>query len=474
MTMIPSISQTTGVKWRAIASPRSTEAHGRSPWWALFFVFALVGFQVSLVLLGGTQLRLPLRIGSYAASIGLIVFAPPRPGAHPSYRVALWVILILIVSFLHPDRNSVAAAVAQIMLYVAVLGPLAWMSGLRFDRSHFRLVVLTLWGFYCASAALGVLQVYNPGRFSGDISINIAENQFYLNTMSVTLASGERVLRPMGLTDVPGGAGIGGLNAILLGFGILLSERSRILRYLAVGGMIVGLFVIYISCVRTNLLMAGLTVIALCVALLRRGNWPAVWTVLLCMIVVALVGTTWAVTVGGDSISDRFMTLLEADPGTVVYDNRGRFLHHTLEFSLFQYPFGAGLGRCGLVSGYFGTNQNLLYSEMMWSSLLYDGGIGLMAAYAIILIVALRVAWRIGTVAAGGWLSVWGAVVFAQTLGGIGASFGYPIFCMQSGMEIWLLNACLFAVWRSSSSGVRGYGQDPSPLHYVARKPMYA
>src|SRR5687768_6503772 len=92
---------------------RTGQSEGASPWWALGFLFLLIGFQVGLVVLGGTPLRLPLRTGAFGASLALAVLVRSRQWAHPSYRIAIWVAVMLAVSLLHPERNSLAAAVAQ-------------------------------------------------------------------------------------------------------------------------------------------------------------------------------------------------------------------------------------------------------------------------------------------------------------------------------------------------------------------------
>jgi hypothetical protein len=40
-----------------------------------------------------------------------------------------------------------------------------------------------------------------------------------------------------------------------------------------------------------------------------------------------------------------------------------------------------------------------------------------------------------------------GAMVFAYDVGALAMTFNYPIFISQSGLEFWILNACLFAAW---------------------------
>jgi hypothetical protein len=40
-----------------------------------------------------------------------------------------------------------------------------------------------------------------------------------------------------------------------------------------------------------------------------------------------------------------------------------------------------------------------------------------------------------------------GAMVFAYDVAALAMTFNYPLFIGQSGLEFWIINACLFAAW---------------------------
>ena len=70
-----------------------------------------------------------------------------------------------------------------------------------------------------------MLQVIFPGRFQPRISQVVEEQGVIAEGLKIELANGERVLRPMGLTDVPGGAATAGMYAIVFGAGFLLTAH---------------------------------------------------------------------------------------------------------------------------------------------------------------------------------------------------------------------------------------------------------
>jgi hypothetical protein len=117
-----------------------------------------------------------------------------------------------------------------------------------------------------------------------------------------------------------------------------------------------------------------------------------------------------------------------------------------------QYPFGAGQGRWGMMNYYFGTPDPAIWSEIMWTSWLYDGGILLIIANIAALAIAMRIAWKIGTDISTPHASVYGVMILAYNVAGLAATFVYPVFCRQDGMDLWLLNACAYAAWRGTKA----------------------
>lgn len=411
--------------------------------WLTLFVLVNVLFAVGLFFLGNTSLRLPLRIGVYAASLGFLFLVKGRGQRHPASVLFDLIAAVLILGLLNPDRSSWTAGVAQISLYLAVLAPLVWVGRLGVDRIAFERVVLILWAFYTISAVLGALQVKYPGRFDGAVSINYDEQ--FIGAMLIKTADGTTLMRPKGLTDTAGGAGASGLLSIVLGFGILLTSRSPIVRGMVICTMIVSLFDIYLSHGRTNLVIVAVAAITLMFVLQRRKNHAKLMFLVTVIGGVILVGTSVAFTVGGETTIDRWYSLIEEDPTSVAYKNRGQFLEGMLTEDIYKYPLGAGTGRWGMMTGYFGDVSTALWAEMMWQALLYDGGIPAIVLYVVLLAVLLRVSLKIALRSKDNDIGIWAGVVAGFTMATVAASFVYPVYIKAAGLEMILLNGCLFS-----------------------------
>ena len=66
---------------------------------------------------------------------------------------------------------------------------------------------------------------------------------------------------------------------------------------------------------------------------------------------LALIGGAyvWAVSVGGDAVADRFLGLLNDGVVHTFEENRGLTIRYTMTEMLAEFPFGAGLGRWGMM-----------------------------------------------------------------------------------------------------------------------------
>jgi hypothetical protein len=418
--------------------------------WLLVFVLAGFLFELGLFVAGNTALRLPLRVGMYFTSLAFVFLIRGNSTPHPASRLIQYILAVLIVCLINPLGNELPARVGQICLYFSVLSPLIWASKLRITIQTFRRLVVIMWFFYTASAVMGVLQVEYPGKFDGALSANFDDQSIMPHVF--VLADGTKIIRPKGLTDVPGGASTGGVYSIVLGTGLLLTTRSNFLRIAAIAGMVAGLFCIFICQMRTNLIITGIATVSLIFVLIYRRDYGRAGFFLAIAFAVALVGKSAAFSVGGKSTVDRFLTLVASDPGTVFYANRGGFVDEVVHNATHQYPLGAGLGRWGMVSHYFGDPAASLWAEMMWQALLYDGGIPLMLLYIALIVVLMRTALRQALRQRDRDLACWAGVVFGYTLAALAASFVFPIFADSEGMDVLLINASLFGVCMTSDS----------------------
>ena len=202
----------------------------------------------------------------------------------------------------------------------------------------------------------------------------------------------------------------------------------------------------YLCQVRSLLVMAGVCELTLLALLLFTGRISRLVGLLGAMGAVVPGAFALALAIGGKAMTDRLTTLVQSDPGTVYYANRGRFLDATLNQYLPLYPLGAGLGRWGMVHAHFGNATDGLWVEIQWTAWVFDGGFPMVLLYAGAIFVAswgcLKVALRrIGSVDPS--LSLWGAVIVAYNVGALAVCFNYPLFEGTGGVEFWLLNMAL-------------------------------
>ncbi|MGG6265138.1 hypothetical protein ACQ4M3_06770 [Leptolyngbya sp. AN03gr2] len=425
------------------------------PQFSWLHCFVLIQFLLQILLLfpDVSEFRIFFRAGAFALSLGLLWKVPKTGIDHPAKRWAIAVLCIMALQlFWHPYINSIPAGLAQCLMYLAILAPLFWVSRLTLTDEGFRWLIYLLWGFHTLSSIVGVLQVYYPELFQFAISSVIEEGKFGGDQLRITLANGAYIYRPSGLSDVPGSAATSGFYALLLGTGMALQTRNLIVRLVSIASVPIGLFCIYLSQIRSTLIVSLLCLFIIGLVLLQLKRLWQVTVMFGIMIVLAVVTTHWAAGVGGEMMSDRFLTLLTESPDTVIYQSRGLFLEETIVEIIPKYPFGAGLGRWGMMNDYFGNNYNPItfpvWVEIQWTGWAYDGGIPLLIAYSGAIIAACCGVWRVISDRFSS-LQLWAGIIFAYNMGAIAITFSYPLFMSQAGMEFWLINTALFVARRS-------------------------
>jgi hypothetical protein len=430
-----------GPAWRVLQLPRS-----HVPLVFLTFEFAC---QVALLFPALAGLRVFFRSAPFVACLMLLMLPAKTPDHHPARSTAVAIVVILAVSMLHPSTNSFMAGVATVLLNLAILSPLFWVPRLRLDAVSIRRLFLLMWAFQTASAATGVLQVYFPGRFEPATASVLTDDM--LGGLKITLADGSRIFRPMGLTDAPGGAGIGGMYSVLFAMALWLERPRLLFRVVLLLSMGIGLFALYICQVRSLLVMLLPALVASIwsqLSELRVGRAVAIAAPVLATAVVALV---FAMAVGGDAVSGRLNTLIAGDPRALYFSNRGIFLESTLTDLLPQYPLGAGLGRWGMMLNYFGDRYNAesrpVWAEIQWTAWLIDGGVPLMLAAATGMFLALREAFRAATSKAPALrrLSGLSGMLLGYSIGIVALTFSGCPFASTLGLDFWLLNTAVFA-----------------------------
>jgi hypothetical protein len=454
----------TAVRPLPYAAPAAAPAAARVfPWVPAFVVFQLV-CQLVLVFGDVGWARLLVRMAAFGASLLLLVALRGRGSAHPAALPAGLAITVLGVAVFHPETAGLLGGAAQVALYAAVLAPLFWVPRLSgVDLPTLRRTALILWAFHSFSAGLGVLQVYRPGTFQAPVSAVVeSKGKGYAESLKITTASGAKVFRPMGLTDMPGGAAISGLYAVLLGVAFFLTRRRPLVVAAALASVGLGGACLYLSQVRALVVMTGISLVAVALVLAWRRDVKRLAVLTFSLAAMLGAGYGAAVNLAGKAVTQRLASLTQDAPTAVYYDNRGRFLEEALFQTLPRAPLGEGLGHWGMTATYFGGGgvpPKQIWVEIQWAAWIVDGGLPLLAAYLAALAVALLVAWRIARTPppspAAHDLPFWGVIVVAYSVGAVALTFSYPLFISQAGMEFWLLNAALFAAARHARRAAR-------------------
>ena len=434
------------------AAPEAVAPRGfwSSPQLVPGFVLLQLVCQIALLVEALSPLRVVFRILSFGASLVLLSLVPGRHLRHPALPFVFAAMVVTTLNMFHPETSSVLAGLAQLGIQFSIMAPLLWVTRLRMDPVTFRRTVALLFLFNAASAAVGVLQVYFPGRFQPALSTVIGSmGDAYTESLQFETATGQRVFRPFGLTDIPGGAATGAFYSVLLGSGFLISSKRGWIRALSIGGIFLGLVSLYLCQVRAIAVMLLVCMLGIAIVLALNGRLMRMTKLVLVVGGFAIVGFGGAVTIGGDTITQRWGTLLEREAGEVYYSNRGYFLDGALSYFLPKYPLGAGLGRYGMANAYFGDNQDPsrppLWAEIQWTAWIFDGGAPVLVLYPLGLLVALFWALRLAFLRDDTqefWL--WGSILFGFNMGAIAITFSYPFFMSQPGLVFWLLNAALF------------------------------
>jgi len=122
-------------------------------------------------------------------------------------------------------------------------------------------------------------------------------------------------------------------------------------------------------------------------------------------------------------------------------------LDYTLSELLYQFPFGAGLGRWGMAAGYFGTsNVPGLWAEIQITGWMIDGGVIMIALYGGAIAVTALSQFRLTGLTNHPRLAACAAVVFAANLGTAAMVISFTPFVAQIGIQYWFLAGALHGV----------------------------
>jgi hypothetical protein len=414
------------------------------------FVALLFLFNGVLLLPGTQPVRFLIRAAPYLASLVALVIArhpfaaPTAPGA---FAMAI-VLALLVVNLLHTQTQP-GAGIAQILLQLAIVSPVFWAG--RLIENHHRLMRVLAVFFACNAlgSLVGILQIYYPDRFL-PAHFSAEASSSYLESLTFLAPDGRTLVRPPGLSDLPGGAAMAGSLSAMMGLAFSARRGVRIwVRFLCFASALAGISVLYLTQVRslTWMTLAAIGVMAL-FSVRQKAIWNRGW--LACASAVLVLGAfAWAVAVGGETVRDRFLKM--SDGGVVEsYDHsRGWFWRYTFSDALERFPLGAGLGRWGVMNGYFASERPdspTLWAEIQLTGWLYDGGVPMWLAYISGLGLSLLFVFRIAlSKRCGETLPFAAVIVFCINANIVGVSFTGPAFNTAMGLQYWLLTAVTYS-----------------------------
>jgi hypothetical protein len=222
---------------------------------------------------------------------------------------------------------------------------------------------------------------------------------------------------------------------------------------------------VFLTLVRSSFLI-GLVMLTcyICVNIRQGRVATAIWIsgLGIATLAVAFLG---ALSLGGESISARFSTLLDTDPGDLYYDSRGNQVLSAFSDLLPEYPFGAGLGRWGMMYDYFGDHQNFnsppIWAEIQWPAWIVDGGFILVFLSGAALLATLHHGFFLSIRSRDARTRSMAAIIASINMGFLALTFSYPVFASTMGIQFWFLAGSLHGVLSVRRNGGANYGDQP-------------
>lgn len=426
---------------------------GRAPWgFAEVFVVSQTALPALLYLPGSQGMRLSLRVAAFLISLAAFVRwqlrQDPDHAPHPATPWVVGVLVLLALMLFHPTTASLTGGLAHLTVYFAVLAPVFWAPSLVKSPEHLaRLLGLLL---VCSgiNSMVGVLQVYDSDRWMpAELSRVVTESAVGLGPVTYVGPDGRTIVRPPGLFDTPGAVAGPGMFAALLGLVFGLSAIPLWQRAAAFVMAAAGVAAIYLSHVRVSMGVLVIMMAAYGWVMLRQGRFRKATAFGVLAGSVVVLSFAVAVTLGGESVFARFVTMFAEDPLTAYHRSRGMNLSYTLTELLYEFPLGAGLGRWGMAGGYFGSREvATLWAEIQITGWMIDGGPLLVLAYLGALVVTTISQLRLAFWTPHPRLAACAAVIVAANLGTAVMVVSYTPFVAQIGIQYWFLAGALHGV----------------------------
>ena len=226
------------------------------------------------------------------------------------------------------------------------------------------------------------------------------------------------------------------------------------MRVMCLVGGAIGMTTLFLTHVR-SLSMLAAAGMAVCAVLRFRQGRKADGAVGAMAGVAIIAGAyLWAVSVGGDAVADRFLGILNDGVFRTFDENRGLFIRYALTELLVEFPFGAGLGRWGMMQLLFGDSTMWqappIHVEIQPAGWLLDGGVPLVLLYGAAIAVSLRHTYRLAADSTIGRLQDLATVLLCVQLTVAGLCLSGPVFNTQLGIQFWAVAGAL-----AGAAGVR-------------------
>jgi hypothetical protein len=445
-----------------VESPGTVDGVRRWEWPEIFIAIQLL-WNLVLFVPGAQGYRTIARGTPYVLSGLALVYYFRNRDEHALPASTTWLTVsfgLMLLNLLHETAHWMAGG-AQIVFQLCIAAPVFWMA--RAVRSEARLHRL-LWILFAASAAgaiVGVLQVYFPATFLPPEFSGLAQslNPNLVQSLTYVGANGREIVRPPGLSDLPGGAAVSGMMTMILGLTLGMGrDRRWFTRVGCFAAAAAGMTALYLTHVRSMTMVAAGSVALFAVLRLRQGRTVEGTVSLVAGLSLVAGAYLWALAVGGEAVSDRFSGLTNEGALRVFSDQRGMFIRYTLSELLYQFPFGAGLGRWGMMQLYFGDptlwQAPPIHVEIQLTGWLLDGGIPLWLMYGGALFAAVRFSYILAVHAATkAWQDI-AIIVLCLQLILIALCMTGPVFNTQLGILFWSMTGALYGATLSARERV--------------------
>ncbi|HZR23144.1 MAG TPA: hypothetical protein VFA59_06110 [Vicinamibacterales bacterium] len=450
---------TTNDDWSAgdaADAPQKREWLPRS--FAEWFALGLTFIPAILYLPGSQSYRLIARVAAYGISVAAFTLwwfdrAGRKETRHPAERWLTFVMAWLGLMMLNPGTINSLAGIAHVTLYFSILCPLFWTPAYITRRRHLvRLLAILL---FCngLNSLIGVAQVYDPDRWMPkELSpLFMEENSAMLAASTYIGPNGRAIIRPPGLFDTPGAVCNAGTIAAVLGLIFLLEPMAWPKRAASGALAVFGMAAIYLSHVRAAFVVTlGMMVVyVILVSMQQHGKRAVGFIALAAGIIVGAMSL--ATMLGGESVQERFMTLLADDPRQTYYQARGNQVEAAFTDLAARFPFGAGLARWGMAQYYFNSStggivtdpDSVPFAEVQPNAWILDGGFPLLVLYGLALIATVSFDLRLIRSLHDPVDKLLAAIVVATNFGTLAYVFTFVPFGTTPGMQFWFLEGAL-------------------------------